>query len=276
MRPGGAIPAVASPFLMRVGIAGIAGRVGRLLVEELAKTDAELTGGSVRPGTDRASLAGVPVVERIDDLARLADVVIDFTHADTAPAHAAALAEAGTAWVLGTTGLSGAAQAAVGRAASRIAVVQAANFSPGIALVARLAGMAAAALDGGEYDAEIVEMHHRHKVDAPSGTALALGRAVAEARGVDFDAMRDGGRDGATGPRRAGAIGFAVLRGGEVVGEHTLSFTAGSEQIALTHRAFDRRVFAAGAVRAALWTAGRPPGLYGMEDVLGLPPWGPA
>ncbi len=208
--------------------------------------------------------------ERIEDLARLAEAVIDFTHADAAPAHAAALEQARTAWVLGTTGLSDRAQAAVQHASARIAVVQAANFSPGVALVIRLAGLMAAALDGDEYDAEIVEMHHRHKVDAPSGTALALGRAVAEARAVDLDRVRDSGRDGATGPRRPGAIGFASLRGGQVVGEHTLSFTAGSEQVALTHRAFDRRVFAAGAVRAALWTAGRPPGLYGMEHVLGL------
>ncbi len=254
---------------MRVGIAGIAGRVGRLLVEEVARAGADLVGGTARPGVDTAASA-VPVFGRIDDLARLAEVVIDFTHPDAVSDHAAVLAEAGTAWVLGTTGLSGAAQVTVQRAASRIPVVQAANFSAGVALVTRLAGMMAAALDGGEYDAEILEMHHRHKVDAPSGTALALGRAVAEARGVDLAAMRDGGRDGPTGPRRPGAIGFAVLRGGEVVGEHTLSFTAGHEQIALTHRAFDRRVFAAGAVRAALWTAGRPAGLYGMEDVLGL------
>ena len=261
---------VASSFLVRVAIAGIGGRVGRLLVEELAGPEVELVGGGVRPGTGRDRLCGVPVFERIEDLARLAEVVIDFTHADAAPAHAAALAEAGTAWVLGTTGLSDQAQAAVQRASSRIAVVQAANFSPGVALVIRLAGLMAAALDGVEYDAEIVEMHHRHKVDAPSGTALALGRAVAEARGVALSAVRDSGRDGSTGPRRPGAIGFASLRGGQVVGEHTLSFTAGNEQVALTHRAFDRRAFAAGAVRAALWTAGRLPGLYGMEDVLGL------
>ncbi len=266
---GGAILVVAPSFLVRIGIAGIAGRVGRLLVEEVTRAGAELVGGVARHGIDAAAIA-VPVFERIDDLARLAETVIDFTHADAASAHASVLADNGTAWVLGTTGLSDAAQAAVRLASSRVAVVQAANFSPGVALVARLAGIMAATLDGDEYDAEILEMHHRHKADAPSGTALALGRAVARARGAELAALRDGGRDGSTGPRRPGAIGFAALRGGEVVGEHTLSFTAGSEQIALTHRAFDRRVFAAGAVRAALWTAGRPPGLYGMEDVLGL------
>ena len=254
---------------MRIGIAGITGRVGRLLVEEVARAGAELVGGIARPGTEAAALA-VPMFDRIDDLARLAEVVIDFTHPGAASAHAAILAEAGTAWVLGTTGLSEAVQATVRHAASRVAVVQAANFSAGVALVTRLARMMAAALDGDEYDAEIVEMHHRHKVDAPSGTALALGRAVAEARGVDFAAVRDSDRDGSTGPRRPGAIGFAVLRGGEVVGEHTLSFTAGIEQVVLPHRAFARRVFAAGAVRAALWTSACPPGLYGMEDVLGL------
>ena len=261
---------VASPFVVRVGLAGLNGRVGRLLVEELAGTSAELIGGSVRPGAGRDGPAGVPLFERIDDLARLAEVVIDFSHADAVPAHAVALAQAGTAWVLGTTGLSDGAQAAVRQASRRIVVVQAANFSPGVALVTRLAALMAAALDGGEYDAEIVEMHHRHKLDAPSGTALALGRAVAEARGVELASVRDSGRDGSTGPRRPGAIGFAALRGGQVVGEHTLSFTAGAEQVSLTHRAFDRRVFAAGAVRAASWTAGRPAGLYDMEHVLGL------
>jgi 4-hydroxy-tetrahydrodipicolinate reductase len=208
--------------------------------------------------------------DRLDALAAQAEVVIDFTHADAATAHAAVLAAAGTAWVLGTTGLSPDAQAAVLKASQRIAVVQAANFSPGVTLVTRLAGMMAAALDSASYDAEIVEMHHRQKVDAPSGTALALGRAVADARGVRLEDVRDSGRDGHTGPRRADAIGFAALRGGQIVGEHTLSFTAGSEQISLTHRAFDRRVFAAGAVRAARWTRGRPPGLYNMDDVLGL------
>jgi 4-hydroxy-tetrahydrodipicolinate reductase len=128
----------------------------------------------------------------------------------------------------------------------------------------------AAILPPAQYDAEIVEMHHRQKVDAPSGTAIALGRAVATGRGVDFVSVMQSGRDGHTGPRETGAIGFAALRGGQVVGEHSLLFAGSDEQIILTHKAFDRRTFATGAVRAALWLAGQPPGLYGMRDVLGL------
>jgi len=254
---------------MRIGIAGILGRVGRLLVEEVVAADAGLAGGSSRDGAGEAP-GGVPLFDGVAALAGRSDVVIDFTHADVTALHAGLLAQAGVAWVLGTTGLSAEAQKAVEDAAQRIVVVQASNFSPGVTLVADLARRMAAVLPAELYDAEILEMHHRQKVDAPSGTALALGRAVAEARGVRLDTVRDSGRDGHTGPRPPGAIGFAVLRGGQIVGEHTLSFTAGSEQIALTHRAFDRRVFAAGAVRAALWTQGRPPGLYDMENVLGL------
>ena len=251
---------------MRIGIAGIQGRVGRLLAEEVVQAGATLVGGTVRPGTATGP-------DRHDDIASLAglvDAVIDFTHPEAACRHAEALAAAGVAWVLGTTGLDPAAQQEVEQAARHVVVVQAANFSPGVTLVTGLARRMAAALPAETYDAEIVEMHHRHKLDAPSGTALALGEAVAAGRGVRLADVRDSGRDGQTGARRTGAIGLASLRGGLVVGEHSLSFTAGSEQISLGHRAFDRRVFATGAVRAALWTAGRPPGLYDMEDVLGL------
>jgi 4-hydroxy-tetrahydrodipicolinate reductase len=180
------------------------------------------------------------------------------------------LAEAGCAWVLGTTGLSEADQEAVREAARRIPVVQAANFSPGVTLLLALAERLGAALPADTYDAEILEMHHRQKTDAPSGTALALGEAVARGRDVSLEAFAVRARDGDTGPRPPGAIGFASLRGGQVVGEHTLLFAAGDEQIALTHRAFDRGVFARGAVRAAMWVHGRQPGLYGMQDVLGM------
>ena len=241
----------------RIGIAGIGGRVGRLLVEETAAAGLTLAGGAGR-GDDLAALAA------------RCDVVIDFTHAETAIRHAAILAGSGVAWVLGSTGLSGDQQRAVDDAATAIAIVQAANFSPGVVLMQALAHRMAAALPAADYDAEIVEMHHRQKVDAPSGTALTLGRTVAAARGVDLATVRESGRDGQTGARRHGAIGFAALRGGQIVGEHTLSFTAGAEQLSLTHRAFDRRVFATGAIRAAIWVAGRTPGLYGMDDVLDL------
>ena len=203
-------------------------------------------------------------------LAQDCDLVIEFTHASAVQPHAAALVKAGVGWVLGTSGLSAVDEAAVRDAASRIPIVYAANFSPGVALVLDAAERLAAALPAEEYDAEIVEMHHRQKVDAPSGTAIALGRAVAAGRGVDLANVAERGRNGHTGARAPGAIGFAALRGGQIVGEHTLIFAGRSEHIELTHRAFDRRAFAGGAVRAALWLHGKPPGLYGMRDVLGL------
>ncbi|CAH2601396.1 4-hydroxy-tetrahydrodipicolinate reductase [Rhodovastum atsumiense] len=252
-----------------IGIAGIAGRMGTLLAEEVRAAGATLVGGIDRPD---ATVAGGGLFPDIAALAAAAAVVMDFTHASTVQAHARALAQAGTAWVLGTTGLSAEDQAAVAEAATRIAVVQAPNFSPGVNLVLALAERMAAALPAGQYDAEIVEMHHRQKVDAPSGTALGLGHAVARGRGVALEAVKESGRDGHCGARRTGGIGFAALRGGQVVGEHTLLFAAANEHISITHRAFDRRVFATGAVRAALWTHGRPPGLYSMMDVLGMAP----
>ncbi len=242
---------------MRIGIAGIGGRMGRLLAEEVGAAGATLAGGT-RRGDDLAALAAD------------CDVVVDFTHASIAPSHARALESAGTAWVLGTSGLSGEDETAVARAAARIGVVYAPNFAPGVTLLLALAERMAAALPAESYDAEIVEMHHRQKVDAPSGTAIGLGRAVAKGRGVSLEEVRESGRDGHTGPRRPGAIGFAALRGGQVVGEHTLLFASASEHIALTHRAFDRRVFATGAIRAALWVGDKPPGLYSMADVLEL------
>ena len=242
---------------VRIGIAGVSGRMGRLLVEEVAVAGCALSGGARRGDT-------------LDALAAASDVVVDFTRASAVQGHAAALAAAGTAWVLGTSGLSAADEAAVDAAATRIPIVYAANFSAGVTLVLALAERMAATLPAAQYDAEILEMHHRQKVDAPSGTALALGRAVADGRGVDLAAVMQSGRDGHTGPRETGAIGFAALRGGQVVGEHSLLFAGADEQIILTHKAFDRRTFASGAVRAALWVAGRPPGLYGMKDVLGL------
>jgi 4-hydroxy-tetrahydrodipicolinate reductase len=250
-----------------IGIAGIAGRMGRVLAEEVVAAGATLTGGIARPGKD---VPGVVLFPDMDALARACRVVIDFTHASTVRTHAPAIAAAGAAWVLGTTGLSAEDEAAVAAAARQVPVVHAPNFSPGVNLVMALAERMAAALPAETYDAEIVEMHHRNKVDAPSGTALGLGRAVAKGRGVNPDTVRESGRDGHTGPRRPGAIGFAALRGGQVVGEHTLLFASATEHIALTHRAFDRRVFAIGAVRAALWAEGHAAGLYDMMDVLGM------
>ena len=254
---------------MRLGIAGISGRVGGLLAEEIERAGGTLIGGTRKPGASAPAAFAPRLYADVGALAADAEVVIDFTHADATATHAVLLAGSACAWVLGTTGLSAPSQHAVEQAARDIAVVQAANFSPGVALVLNLAARLGAALPAAEYDAEILEMHHRQKVDAPSGTALAMGRAVQVGRG-DEAVVHELGRHGQTGPRQPGAIGFAALRGGQIVGEHTLLMTAEGEQIALAHRAFDRRVFAAGAVRAARWVIGRPPGLYGMADVLGL------
>ncbi len=251
----------------RIGIAGATGRMGLLLAEEIHAAGAELAGGI---GRSKPVPPGVEPFADIAALAAASDVVVDFTHAAAAQPHAAALAQAGTAWVLGTSGLSAADEAAVAAAAQRIAVVYAANFSPGVNLVLALAERMGAALPADTYDAEIMEMHHRQKVDAPSGTAIGIGRAVAKGRGVALDDVIERSRDGHTGARPTGAIGFAALRGGQVVGEHTLIFAAATEQIVLTHRAFDRRAYASGAVRAALWVAGKPPGLYSMMDMLGM------
>ncbi len=245
---------------MRIGVAGLTGRMGQLVAAELAVTRAVLSGGLNRQSGSMA------------ELAHASDAVIDFSHADTASAHADGLAGSNCAWVLGTTGLTSDSAAAVRVAATQVPVVWAANFSPGMTLVLHLARRLARALPAAEYDAEILEMHHRHKRDAPSGTALALGEVVASGRGVALGDVASRARDGQTGPRLAGAIGFAALRGGEVVGEHTLLFAGAREHISVTHKALDRRIFAQGAVRAALWTRGRPPGLYTMADVIGLPP----
>ncbi len=251
---------------MHIGIAGLSGRMGRLLAEEVAVAGHDLVGGTTQhaPAPD-----GIPVFS-LPALAERCDVVIDFTHASAVQAHAAILAGAGTAWVLGTSGLSAEDDASVDRAAARIGIVYAANFGPGVNILLALARRLGAVLPAEQYDAEIVEMHHRQKVNSPSGTAIALGRAVAAGRGVSLERVMQSGRDGHTGARPPGAIGFAALRGGQVVGEHTLLFAAAGEQIAVTHRAIDRRVFATGAVRAAAWLAGRPPGHYDMADVMSL------
>lgn len=252
----------------RIGIVGIAGRMGRLLAEEVAAAGAKLAGGIDSPSATLPTGAGS--FTDIAALSAVSDVVVEFTHASTAAPHARLMTGSGKAWVLGTTGLSAADEAAVAEAARHIPVMYAPNYSPGVTLLLALAERMAAALPGETYDAEIVEMHHRQKVDAPSGTAVGLGRAVARGRGVRLEDVTESGRDGHTGARKTGAIGFAALRGGQIVGEHTLLFTAANEQIALTHRAFDRRAFASGAIRAALWVRGKPPGLYNMTDVLGM------
>ena len=253
-----------------IGIAGITGRMGQLLSEEVPAAGATLSGGIGSGVSGKSPPSGVALAANLSALAAASDVVIDFTHASAAQATAATMAASGKAWVLGTSGLSAADERAVEAAARAIPVVYASNFSAGVNLVLALCERMGAALPAAVYDAEIMEMHHRQKVDAPSGTAVGMGRAVAKGRGQKLEDVMVSGRHGHTGARETGAIGFAALRGGQVVGEHTLIFASATEHIALTHRAFDRRAFATGAVRAALWVVGKPPGLYSMMDVLGM------
>jgi 4-hydroxy-tetrahydrodipicolinate reductase len=198
-----------------------------------------------------------------------ADAVIDFTVPAATAAHAALAAETGTVLVIGTTGLQVQHQDAIERAANKTALVQAANYSVGVNVLQGLVEQAARILPE-IYDIEIVEMHHRHKVDAPSGTALALGHAAAKGRDVNLDDVADKVRDGITGARRSGDIGFATLRGGDVVGDHTVMFAGPGERVEITHKAASREIFASGAVRAAIWACGQKPGLYSMQDVLGF------
>ncbi len=254
----------------RIGIAGITGRMGQLLAEEVPAAGATLSGGVGRAGSAKTAPAGVTLLPDLASLAAASDVVIDFTHASAAQSAAAAMASAAKPWILGTSGLSAADEAALEVAARSIPIVYASNFSAGVNLVLALCERMGAALPADTYDAEIMEMHHRQKVDAPSGTAVGMGRAVAKGRGHKLEDVMVSGRNGHTGARESGAIGFAALRGGQVVGEHTLIFASATEHIALTHRAFDRRAFATGAVRAALWVLGQEPGLYSMMDVLGM------
>jgi 4-hydroxy-tetrahydrodipicolinate reductase len=265
---------------VKIGIVGVAGRMGRALVRAVGiHPGAVVVGGTESPGspalgTDIGTLAGIEplaitVAASPEALFAASDVVLDFTAPAATVRHAALAAETGTALVAGTTGLDAAQEARIAVAAERAAVVRAANMSVGVNLLGALTRRVAAVL-GPEFDIEILEMHHRYKVDAPSGTALALGRAAAAGRGVDHDAGAARGRDGHTGARRAGDIGYAVLRGGNVAGEHAVIFAADDERIELVHKAGDRTIFARGAVVAGVWLAGRAPGLYGMDEVLGL------
>ncbi|MDH3474251.1 MAG: 4-hydroxy-tetrahydrodipicolinate reductase [Rhodospirillales bacterium] len=265
---------------VKIGVVGCAGRMGRMLLRCVQQTPgAELAGGTEAPGSealgrDLGELAGLGALGLAagDDPVTLfarSQAVVDFTVPTASVAHAELAAQAKAAHVIGTTGLDEAQQAALGRAAIHTAVVAAPNMSLGVTLLASLVEQVARALDA-DYDIEVLEMHHRRKVDAPSGTALALGRAAAAGRGVALDEVARRVRDGHTGARPRGEIGFATLRGGDVVGDHSVIFAAEGERIELTHKASTREVFARGAVKAALWAVGQPPGLYSMKDVLGL------
>jgi 4-hydroxy-tetrahydrodipicolinate reductase len=238
-----------------IGLIGSQGRMGRAIAAAAEASGVRLAGVG-RDGDARA-------------LAGRCDVLVDFSTPAALPAALAAATEAGTPIVIGTTGLTVEDLHQIEATAREIAVLQAVNMSLGVTLLAHLVREAAAKL-GDEWDIEIVEMHHRHKADAPSGTALLLGAAAAEGRGVDLAAVSDRGRDGMTGARAPGRIGFASLRGGSVAGDHQLVFAGEGERIELGHRAESREIFARGAIRAALWLHGRPPRLYAMTDVLGL------
>jgi 4-hydroxy-tetrahydrodipicolinate reductase len=242
---------------IRIGIIGAAGRMGRAVAEAIEKQGESIRGGLADQGDDAAAAA------------RASDVLIDFSTPAALAANLGAARAAGIGLVIGTTGLGPEHETVIAGAAEAVPVLQAANMSLGVNLLAHLVQQAATRL-GPDWDIEIAEMHHRHKVDAPSGTALLLGRAAAAGRGVDLDLSSERGRDGITGARSEGAIGFASLRGGSVAGDHQVIFAGDGERLELGHRAESREIFAKGAVKAALWLAGKPAGRYTMSDVLGL------
>src|SRR5712672_440442 len=265
---------------MRLIVAGAGGRMGRALTRVISETPgAVLTGaleapGSALLGKDAGVLAGISEngVKLSADLWKLsanADGILDFTVPGATIANVAIAAERGLVHVIGTTGLSASDDAVIKSVTQRAIVVRSGNMSLGVNLLAALVKRVAQSLDEG-FDIEILEMHHKAKIDAPSGTALMLGEAAAAGRGVDLHLHSARGRDGATGPRRAGDIGFASLRGGTVVGDHSVIFAGTAERIELSHKAEDRMIFARGALKAALWARGKEPGLYSMADVLGL------
>ncbi len=261
-------------------ITGASGRMGQMLISEvLASEKARLIGvlereGHEWVGKDLGEAMGrnpldVPVLDDPLEAFREAQAVIDFTLPEASVAHAKIAAQARLVHVIGTTGLSPEHLDVFDAAARHATVIRAGNMSLGVNLLVQLTKRVAEALDE-EFDIEVVEAHHRHKVDAPSGTALMLGEAAAEGRRVKLDAVADRGRDGITGARETGHIGFSAIRGGDVVGEHDVIFAAPGERIVLRHLATDRRIFARGALKAALWGQGKGPGSFDMMDVLGL------
>lgn len=261
-------------------VTGASGRMGRMLIAEvMASKIARLSGAIERTGHDwigcdlgeamGGQALGVIVTDDPLEAMANAQALIDFTSPSASVANAAICAQARAVHVIGTTGLSDEDIERIDAAARHATIVRAGNMSLGVNLLVQLARRVAATLDE-EFDIEIVEAHHRHKIDAPSGTALMLGEAAAEGRGVLLEAVSDRGRDGITGARQRGDIGFSAIRGGDIVGEHDVVFAAPGERIVLRHIATDRRIFARGALKAALWGQGRGPGAFDMMDVLGL------
>ena len=265
---------------MNIAIMGAAGRMGRELIRSVHTTKGCQVAGGIEPsdsaaiGADLGILAGieelkVPVTDDALHLCTKVDAIIDFTTPSATVEFAGIAANARIVHVIGTTGFSEKDEAAIAAAARHATIIKAGNMSLGINLLVELTKKVAAALDD-EFDIEILEMHHRHKVDAPSGTAKMLGDAAANSRGVSLKDNAIVTREGNTGPRPRGHIGFQTLRGGGVIGDHTVIFASEGERVELTHRAGDRSIFATGAVRAALWGKAREPGLYSMTDVLGI------
>jgi 4-hydroxy-tetrahydrodipicolinate reductase len=265
---------------MRLIVTGAGGRMGRALIKAIAESGtATVVGaiereGSALIGQDAGPLAGLPplgvaVTADLEALAPQADGIVDFTSPEATLAAAAIAACHGLVHIIGTTGLDEGHLARIAEAGRHTPVIRSGNMSLGVNILAVLVRQAAAAL-GIEWDIEIAEMHHRQKVDAPSGTALLFGEAAAQGRGVALSGAKVSGRDGITGARVPGTIGFSALRGGTVVGDHSVIFAGAGERIELRHIAEDRSLFAHGALKAALWGQGRAAGLYSMADVLGL------
>lgn len=261
-------------------VTGVSGRMGQMLVQTIAASDkAQLVGALERPGHDwvgqdlgvvmGGAASGIIVSDDPVEAFAKAQAVIDFTAPAASVEFAALAAQARAVHVIGTTGLQPEDLKKITAAARHAVIVRAGNMSLGVNLLIGLTRRVAAALDA-DFDIEVVEAHHRHKVDAPSGTALMLGEAAAQGRGVALDDVADRGRDGITGARRIGDIGFTAIRGGDVVGEHDVIFAADGERIVLRHLATDRAIFARGALKAALWGQVQKPGEYDMMDVLGL------
>jgi 4-hydroxy-tetrahydrodipicolinate reductase len=265
---------------MRLIVAGAGGRMGRALTRVISQTPGAVLAGALEApgsqllGNDAGILAGLPAngVKLSADLWSMsaeADGILDFTVPAATIANVAIAAQRGLVHVVGTTGLSSSDEAVIKSVTSRAIVVQSGNMSLGVNLLAALVKRVAQSLDE-SFDIEILEIHHKAKIDAPSGTALMLGQAAAAGRGISLEERCVRGRDGMTGARRAGDIGFAALRGGTVTGDHSVIFAGAMERIELTHRAEDRTMFAQGAIKAALWARHQKPGLYSMSDVLGL------
>jgi 4-hydroxy-tetrahydrodipicolinate reductase len=262
---------MAADGAIRIGVAGALGRMGRAVAAAVqARPGLELVALFDRAGTEGQTVDGRILGARAEAL-DACQAIIDFTIGSASAELAqAAAAHGGVALVIGSTGFSDADEAQVRAAATRAAIVKSGNFSLGVNVLTGLVRQAARALPA-DYDIEIFEAHHRRKVDAPSGTALMLGEAAADGRKTSLREAQVRARDGLTGPRAPGTIGFAVSRGGGIVGEHSVMFAAEDEILTLSHSARDRSLFARGAVEAAAWIAGRPPGLYDMQDVLGFP-----